>query len=368
MDGVLIGILVVLLLGGGSICGLIAMSRASALEQDLRKLRQQLQRLENRLTAREQAEAARMEPATPELPPVATPSPSSQQSEQNASLASSMAASAPTVQSAPLGSENSTQTAEADASMRREASAPADTVAPTPAPTPAPARQASRPAAEQLERDLASRWMVWVGGLALALGGIFLVKFGVEHSVLGPTGRLVAAGILGLGLVLGSEWLRRRDLRLSLPRLGQQADYVPAAMAGGGVIAWYASLLMAFNYYGFMAPGVAFVLLALVSLLALGLSLLQGPLLAVLGLLGGYLVPVLVSTGQGSLPGLLGYVALVSLAALALQFHVQRRWLWWGTLLGHFAWFLLAWTLYRDESGFVVGYLLASLYAFIALP
>ncbi|MBP8221399.1 MAG: hypothetical protein KAX58_08155, partial [Aeromonadaceae bacterium] len=114
MDGVLIGILVVLLLGGGSICGLIAMSRASALEQDLRKLRQQLQRLENRLTAREQAEAARMEPATPELPPVATPSPSSQQSEQNASLASSMAASAPTVQSAPLGSENSTQTAAAD--------------------------------------------------------------------------------------------------------------------------------------------------------------------------------------------------------------------------------------------------------------
>ena len=72
MDGVLIGILVVLLLGGGSICGLIAMSRASALEQDLRKLRQQLQRLENRLTAREQAEAARMEPATPELPPFLT--------------------------------------------------------------------------------------------------------------------------------------------------------------------------------------------------------------------------------------------------------------------------------------------------------
>ena len=368
MDGVLIGILVVLLLGGGSICGLIAMSRASALEQDLRKLRQQLQRLENRLTAREQAEAARMAPSAPEQQPVAAPSTVSQRPEQSASLAPSMAASALTVQSTPLDSVSLTQTAEADASMRREASAPADTVAPTPAPTPAPARQASRPAAEQLERDLASRWMVWVGGLALALGGIFLVKFGVEHSVLGPTGRLVAAGILGLGLVLGSEWLRRRDLRLSLSRLGQQADYVPAAMAGGGVIAWYASLLMAFNYYGFMAPGVAFVLLALVSLLALGLSLLQGPLLAVLGLLGGYLVPVLVSTGQGSLPGLLGYVALVSLAALALQFHVQRRWLWWGTLLGHFAWFLLAWTLYWDESGFVVGYLLASLYAFIALP
>ena len=353
MDEVLIGILVVLLLLGGSICGLIAMSRASALEQDLRKLRQQLQRLENRLTAREQAEAARPESVFPEVQPVAALSTSSPPPEQSAIPVPAMTAPVP-----------------AAVSPRRETPVTADVVKPmsTPTPSQAPARAVSRPAVEQLERDLASRWMVWVGGLALALGGIFLVKFGVEHSVLGPTGRLVAAGILGLGLVLGSEWLRRRDLRLSLPRLGSQADYVPAAMAGGGVIAWYASLLMAFNYYGFLAPGVAFVLLALVSLLALGLSLLQGPLLAVLGLLGGYLVPVLVSTGQGSLPGLLGYVGLVSLAALALQFHVQRRWLWWGTLLGHFAWFLLAWTLYRDESGFVVGYLLASLYAFIALP
>ena len=171
-----------------------------------------------------------------------------------------------------------------------------------------------------------------------------------------------------LALVLASEWLRQRDLSLALPRLGAQADYVPAALAGGGVIAWYASLLMAFDHYGLMAPGVAFALLALVSLLALALSLVQGPLLAVLGLLGGYLVPALVSTGQGSLPGLLGYVALVSLVALALQFHVQRRWLWWGTLLGHFLWFLLAQSLYRDESSFVFGYLLLSLYAFIALP
>ncbi|MBP8218684.1 MAG: hypothetical protein KAX48_03545, partial [Aeromonas sp.] len=84
MDGVLIGILVVLLLGGGSICGLIAMSRASALEQDLRKLRQQLQRLENRLTAREQAEAARLEPVLPEVQPVASSSTASPPPEQGA--------------------------------------------------------------------------------------------------------------------------------------------------------------------------------------------------------------------------------------------------------------------------------------------
>ncbi|MBP8282069.1 MAG: DUF2339 domain-containing protein, partial [Aeromonas sp.] len=364
MGELLIGLLVVLLVAGGAICGLIAMGRTSALEQDLRKMRQQLQRLETRLAAREQADLRSPEPISSAVASMVTADVGTPAAEVPLAPVALMGEPAlavphPTAQQAPVQEGVSQKPAQAPLARQEAVRQPVTSSVPP---------KLRRAAGEQLERDLASRWMVWVGGVALAFGGIFLVKFGVEHSVLGPTGRLVAAGILGLALVLASEWLRQRDLRLALPRLGSQADYVPAALAGGGVIAWYASLLMAFDHYGLMGPGVAFALLALVSLLALALSLLQGPLLAVLGLLGGYLVPALVSTGQGTLPGLLGYVALVSLAALALQFHVQRRWLWWGTLAGHFLWFLLALTLYRDESGFVVSYLLLSLYAFIALP
>ena len=364
MGELLIGLLVVLLVAGGAICGLIAMGRTSALEQDLRKMRQQLQRLETRLAAREQADLRSPEPISSAVASMVTADVGTPAAEVPVAPVALMGEPAlavphPTAQQAPVQEGASQKPAQAPLARQEAVRQPVTSSVPP---------KLRRAAGEQLERELASRWMVWVGGVALAFGGIFLVKFGVEHSVLGPTGRLVAAGILGLALVLASEWLRQRDLRLALPRLGSQADYVPAALAGGGVIAWYASLLMAFDHYGLMGPGVAFALLALVSLLALALSLLQGPLLAVLGLLGGYLVPALVSTGQGTLPGLLGYVALVSLAALALQFHVQRRWLWWGTLAGHFLWFLLALTLYRDESGFVVSYLLLSLYAFIALP
>ena len=364
MGELLIGLLVVLLVAGGAICGLIAMGRTSALEQDLRKMRQQLQRLETRLAAREQADLRSPEPISSAVASMVTADVGTPAAEVPLAPVALMGEPAlavphPTAQQAPVQEGVSQKPAQAPLARQEAVRQPVTSSVPP---------KLRRAAGEQLERELASRWMVWVGGVALAFGGIFLVKFGVEHSVLGPTGRLVAAGILGLALVLASEWLRQRDLRLALPRLGSQADYVPAALAGGGVIAWYASLLMAFDHYGLMGPGVAFALLALVSLLALALSLLQGPLLAVLGLLGGYLVPALVFTGQGTLPGLLGYVALVSLAALALQFHVQRRWLWWGTLAGHFLWFLLALTLYRDESGFVVSYLLLSLYAFIALP
>ena len=68
------------------------------------------------------------------------------------------------------------------------------------------------------------------------------------------------------------------------------------------------------------------------------------------GLLGGYLVPVLVDTGHQSQAGLLGYVGLISLAALALQCRVKRAWLWWGTLLAHFAWYLLSWRVITSYS------------------
>ena len=97
--------------------------------------------------------------------------------------------------------------------------------------------------------------------ITLALGGIFLVKFGVEHSVLGPTGRVLAGGALGLALLLGSEWLRRHSAPVLDQRLGQKADYVPAALAGGGLIACYASLLTAHELYGLLGPQLTFGLL-----------------------------------------------------------------------------------------------------------
>jgi uncharacterized membrane protein len=365
MDGLflLIGFLVLLLLVG-AVCGLLAMSRLSALEQDLRKQRHQVQALEQRLLRQE----ARVLPLVPVIAATDTPSPP----EKTASSFASATAQG-VFRQAPV-SDSSSSPDVSSAPQRDALLTPAtggDGIAPSVEQAKAPSEPPSEPVAtkpERLERDIASRWMVWVGGVALALGGVFLVKFGVEHSVLGPSGRVIAGLVLGLVLILTSEWLRQRDVPLEIPRLGAQADYVPAALAGGGVIAWYASLLTAFDLYGLIPPGMAFVLLGVVSLLAMALSLLQGPLLAVLGLLGGYLVPALVSTGHGSLSGLLCYVALVSLAALALQYRVQRRWLWWGTWCGHFIWFVLAWSLYRDETLFLLGYFLSSLYAFMALP
>ena len=37
-----------------------------------------------------------------------------------------------------------------------------------------------------LEEKLASHWMVWLGGIALALGGAFLVKYAIDIGLITP--------------------------------------------------------------------------------------------------------------------------------------------------------------------------------------
>ena len=74
-----------------------------------------------------------------------------------------------------------------------------------PAPPSAPARQPS------LEERFGTRWVVWVGGLALALGGFFLVKYTIEAGLIGPGVRIFFGALLAAGLVVGGEWLRRKE-------------------------------------------------------------------------------------------------------------------------------------------------------------
>src|SRR5580704_6281138 len=62
---------------------------------------------------------------------------------------------------------------------------PAATVAPPPAspPRPAPAPARTEPKVT-FEEQFGTRWVVWAGGIALALGGFFLVRYSIEQDLL----------------------------------------------------------------------------------------------------------------------------------------------------------------------------------------
>ena len=63
-----------------------------------------------------------------------------------------------------------------------------------------------------LEERFGTQWVVWAGGIALALGGFFLVRYSIEQGWFGPGPRVVLAGIVALALIAAGEWARRREI------------------------------------------------------------------------------------------------------------------------------------------------------------
>ena len=214
--------------------------------------------------------------------------------------------------------------------------------APMPEPEAAPAAAMAAVAVDRsasIEESLTSKWLVWLGGITIALGGGFLVKFSIDQGLLGPGPRTLIGLAVGALLIAGGEWLRRR------PRERQWAaikpSYIPAALTAGGLFTLFANIFAAYGLYGFLSPLVAFVGLTLVAALAFGLSLLQGPFIAALAIVGGYSIPILVSTGSADVLALFGFLLLLQVAALAILRYMAWWWLGWLTLAGAVAWTLL---------------------------
>ena len=57
------------------------------------------------------------------------------------------------------------------------------------------------------EEILVENWLVWLGGVALALGGAFLVKLSIDYGLLTPAVRVALGVLLGLALWAGAEWI-----------------------------------------------------------------------------------------------------------------------------------------------------------------
>jgi uncharacterized membrane protein len=167
--------------------------------------------------------------------------------------------------------------------------------------------------------------VVWVGGLALALGGIFMVRYSIEQGWIGPGVRVGLGALLAAALVVAGEWMRRGERRLDIA--GIFAANIPSILTAAGTTVAYATVWAAYALYGFLGPPAAFVLLGIVALVTLGAALLHGPALAALGLVGAEVTPLLVASDTPDYWALYIYLAIVTAAAFAMASLRLWRWL-----------------------------------------
>lgn len=217
---------------------------------------------------------------------------------------------------------------------------PEEPVEPQPSPWVAARKAAQRPPPENLPPHFIDRlvanfnanWIIWIAGLSLALGGLFIVQYSIEAGLLGPAQRVMIALLFGAALIAAAEFIRRKSEQ------GIAEPFtVSVALAAGGVATLFGAVMSAHTLYGLTGPTVGFISIAVVSLLGMAGGLIYGPVLAVIGLLGAFATPFFVSGNEPS-PILFGYFIIVYAACLAVE--RRQKWIWLSALGVTFA---LAW-------------------------
>ncbi|MCS0377320.1 DUF2339 domain-containing protein [Vibrio diabolicus] len=224
---------------------------------------------------------------------------------------------------------------------------------------------------QSLFSNIQENWLVWVGALAMLIGGGYLVQVIGSHIEFSPFMRVSFAFVLSLLMVLVGEWFHRKEQQN--PQRATRAQgftYVPAAVTGTGLTGIYCTVIFAFVVYQMLTPSISLIILASAAFFSLALSLRQGPLMAVLGLIGGYTAPLWIGGSEPNYFLLAGYICAISFAATLLMQKVRRAWITPSISIPHVIWMLLLIESVPTELLFswLAIYLSITLYLIFAVP
>ncbi|HYP01475.1 MAG TPA: DUF2339 domain-containing protein [Pyrinomonadaceae bacterium] len=196
------------------------------------------------------------------------------------------------------------------------------------------------PPRRDLEQLIGGSLLNWVGIIAVSLAVGFFLKYAFDNDWLGQRGQVLLGALAGTGILFAAERLRARGYR--------SYAYV---LSGGGILILYLTVYAARVFYDLIGVLPAFLLMIAVTTTAVLLAArYHAYAIAVLGLIGGFLTPVMLSTGVDNQIGLFGYVALLNSGVLALAYF--KRW----RSLNHLAFFATVlmfagwWLRWYDES------------------
>ena len=189
-----------------------------------------------------------------------------------------------------------------------------------------------QPPKRDMEQALASRWFVWIGGVAIAIGGLLFVKYAYDNGLISPTLQIFLGLVMAAGLILAGD-----DCAASTA----ESDYVPAALSAAGLATAFGSIYAAYALYDLVGPTTDFIGLAVVGLGALALSLRQGPLIAALGILGSYVTPMMISNPNPSGWGFFPYLLVILGASFAVLHKRSWWWLGYASIVGSALWSFL---------------------------
>ncbi len=153
-----------------------------------------------------------------------------------------------------------------------------------------------------------------IGVVVLFFGFAFLLKYAAQRNLVPIEFRLIGVFIGGLAL-LTMGWRLREDRKV-----------YSLLLQGCGIGVLYLTVYAAARFYYLMPYGFSFaIMLCLVILSGILAGLQDAKSLAVTGIIGGFLAPVLMSTGSGSHVVLFSYYALLNLGIVGIAWRKPWR-------------------------------------------
>jgi len=172
---------------------------------------------------------------------------------------------------------------------------------------------------EVAEVRLGQKWLLIAGLVITVLAVGYFLKYSFDRNWIGPAGRVSLAYLAGIAMLVVGEFCRRKKFEL-----------FGLYLFGGAIAILYFASYAAFQIYDLIAQLPAFGLMALVTVLAGTLALFYDTKwLAVLGIIGGFVTPVVLSTGTDNQIALMTYMAILNGGILAIaafkQWHLLSR-------------------------------------------
>ena len=153
---------------------------------------------------------------------------------------------------------------------------------------------------------------IGIAVLVLAIG--FFVKYAIDQNWIGPVAR-VGIGMLCGAILIGLAHFFRNTYRA-----------FSSVLAGGGIAVFYFTITLAFQQFSLFDQTTAFVIMTVITGFAVALSLLYDKQeLAIIALVGGFLAPFLVSTGEGNYKVLFTYLIILNSGLLIMAYFKAWR-------------------------------------------
>lgn len=216
-----------------------------------------------------------------------------------------------------------------------------------------PPKNSASEAAARPQQKPPQNWEAFVGGNLINKIGIFIlvaglgifVKYAIDNNMIGSVGRVALGYAAGLALLAVAYRLKAKYLSFS------------AVLLSGGVATLYFTTYFAYDFYALLPHALAFALMAgITAFTVYAATAYNQQVIGVMGLVGAYAVPMLLSQNSGKVAVLFTFIGIINIGVATLAY--RKKWLWmnvtaflmtWGVFL---VWYVLS---FQPDEHFAIA-------------